>query len=175
MANTLDRRPIANCYWVVPGCFLAGEYPGAFDGAEARQKVRKFLEAGITSFLDLTPEDELIPYKPFLREEAARLGVTVEHRRAPIRDLTVPRPPEMVNILNRIDGALESGCAIYVHCWGGIGRTGTVVGCYLARHGHSGQRALDELTRLWKVMEKATWRVSPETDEQKEFVRNWRE
>ena len=37
------------------------------------------------------------------------------------------------------------------------------------------ERALDELTRLRKVMEKATWRVSPETDEQKEFVRNWRE
>ena len=37
------------------------------------------------------------------------------------------------------------------------------------------ERALDELTRLWKVMQKATWRVSPETDEQREFVRNWRE
>jgi hypothetical protein len=175
MSSALDHRPIANCYWVVPSRFLAGEYPGALDEAEARQRVRKFLEAGLTSFLDLTTEDELIPYTPFLREEAARLGVTVEHRRAPIQDLTVPRPSEMVNILNRIDGAIESGCAIYVHCWGGVGRTGTVVGCYLTRHGHHGQSALDELTRLRKVMEKAAWRVSPETDEQKEFVRNWRE
>lgn len=175
MANTLDRRPIANCYWVVPGRFLAGEYPGALDGAEARQKVRKLLEAGVTSFLDLTTEGELIPYEPFLREEAARLGVTVEHRRIPIQDLSVPRPAEAVNILDTIDSAIVSGHTVYLHCWGGIGRTGTVVGCYLARHGHRGQTALAELTRLWKVMEKATWRVSPETDEQKEFVRNWRE
>ena len=175
MSNTPDHRPIANCYWVEPGRVLAGEYPGALDGAEARQKVRKFLDAGINLFLDLTAEGELIPYEPFLHEEAARLGVAGEHRRMPIRDLSVPRPPEMVNILNTIDGALASGRAVYVHCWGGVGRTGTVVGCYLARHGHGGPSALDELTRLWKVMEKAPWRVSPETDEQREFVRNWRE
>jgi len=24
---------------------------------------------------------------------------------------------------------------VYVHCWAGRGRTGTVVGCYLKRHG----------------------------------------
>ncbi len=175
MDNTLDRRPIANCYWVVPGRFLAGEYPGALDGVDARQKVRRFLEAGVTFFLDLTTEDEWIPYEPCLREEAARRGVSVEHRRMPIRDLSVPPPAEMVNILNTIDRAIVSGHTVYLHCWGGIGRTGTVVGCYLTRHGHHGQSALDELTRLWKVMEKSAWRISPETDEQKEFVRNWRE
>ena len=27
------------------------------------------------------------------------------------------------------------GRKVYVHCWGGVGRTGTVVGCYLVRQG----------------------------------------
>jgi protein-tyrosine phosphatase len=104
--------------------------------------------------------------------QAGRLSRASAHAHP---DLSVPPLAEMVNILNTIDSAIVSGRTVYLHCWGGVGRTGTVVGCYLARHGQRGQSALDELTRLWKVMQKATWRVSPETDEQKEFVRNWRE
>lgn len=34
--------------------------------------------------------------------------------------------------------ALAAGQTVYVHCYGGIGRTGTVVGCWLVRHGLSG-------------------------------------
>ena len=31
---------------------------------------------------------------------------------------------------------------MYLHCWGGVGRTGTVVGCWLVRHGRTGDEAL---------------------------------
>ena len=41
----------------------------------------------------------------------------------------------MTRILDDVDAALADGGAVYVHCWGGIGRTGTVVGCWLVRHG----------------------------------------
>jgi hypothetical protein len=170
-----DHRPIPNCYWVEPGRFLAGEYPGAPGEAEARRKLRLFLEAGVSFFLDLTQPGESPPYAPFLREEAARLKIAADYRRMSIRDFGVPPPAEMTRVLNTIDDALASGRTVYVHCWGGVGRTGTVVGCYLARRGHTGQQALDQLDRLRKAMEKAAWRVSPETDEQREFVQRWRE
>lgn len=162
------ERPHANCYWVEPGRFLAGEYPGARNPAKAREKLRRFLASGITCFLDLTEGHELTPYADLLSQEATAIGTPVEYRRMPIRDLRVPRTPqEMVAILDQIDAAIASGHSVYVHCWGGVGRTGTVVGCYLVRHGRSGQEALRELSRLWQPMEKAARRLhTPETPEE---------
>jgi ADP-ribosyl-[dinitrogen reductase] hydrolase len=63
-----------------------------------------------------------------------------------------------------------------VHCWGGVGRTGTVVGCHLVRSGLSGDEALARVATLFKSMEKSSRRHrSPETDEQEAYVCSWRE
>ena len=40
----------------------------------------------------------------------------------------------MLAVLDAIDIALCEGHGVYIHCWGGVGRTGTVVGCWLKRH-----------------------------------------
>jgi len=119
----------------------------------------------------------MVPYDGLLRELAAELGMPVEHHHHPIPDLSVPRDPrDMVAILDRIDAALAAGRKVYVHCWGGTGRTGTVIGCYLVRHGLSGEEALKRVLELWQTMAKAPfkWR-SPETDEQHDYVRQWRD
>jgi hypothetical protein len=169
------ERPHANCYWVEPNRFLAGEYPGAKDKAGARQILRRFLANGVTFFLDLTEVHELNPYAELLHDEAAAVGKTVMYRRMPIPDLSVPQTgQEMVAILDAIDAALASRHTVYVHCWGGVGRTGTVVGCYLVRHGRSGPQALRDLSRLWQGTEKSKVRPhTPETAEQVRFVRHW--
>lgn len=62
---------------------------------------------------------------------------------------------------------------MYVHCWGGVGRTGTVVGCYLVRSGLSGDEALARIRQL-RRNEATANRPSPETDEQRNMVRSWR-
>ena len=69
----------------------------------------------------------------------------------------------------------DKGKMPYVHCWGGIGRTGTVVGCWLARHGGGGEDALNQLKQLWTNCTKSAIRNSPETDEQENFILNWRQ
>ncbi|EKD82391.1 MAG: dual specificity protein phosphatase, partial [uncultured bacterium] len=56
---------------------------------------------------------------------------------------------------------------------GGIGRTGTVVGCWLRSQGFSGDAALVELARLFSVSNAARFSRSPETDEQRDFVKNF--
>ena len=81
----------------------------------------------------------------------------------------------MVAILDAIDHALAEGRNVYVHCWGGVGRTGTVVGCWLVRHGRTGDEALDQVADWWQSMEKADRRRSPETREQRTYVREWAE
>ncbi|MBN9392910.1 MAG: dual specificity protein phosphatase family protein [Chloroflexi bacterium] len=171
-----QARPIPDSYWVSPA-FLAGEYPGSRHEAEARQKLQALLDAGITFFVDLTEEVErnvsLKPYNQLLDEEAARLGKQVEYRRISIRDIEVPTPETMATILDTIDGALAAGRKVYVHCWGGIGRTGTVVGCYMVRHGLSGEAAIKKIAELREGTPDA-WKTAPQTQAQRDMILNWR-
>ena len=176
-ANT-PNRPIPNSYWVRPGCFAAGEYPGAPDPGTAAAKLRDLLESGIDHFIDLTEAEEpLEPYDQLARKEAHLLGKEVQWERHPIVDVSIPRNPEqMTGILDAIDTALDSGDTIYLHCWGGVGRTGTVIGCWLVRHGLTGDEALAQVAEWWSGMAKARWdRSSPETHQQREYVLSWRE
>ena len=163
-------RPDPNTYWVRPGRFLAGEYPGAPDAMDARERIAAFLEAGITTFIDLTEAHELAPYE-------ALLPSSVEYRRMSIRDAGVPHArSHMTEILDAIDDALARGRNVYVHCWGGIGRTGTVVACWLRRHGRSGEEALAELADFWQTVGKR-YRApnTPETSGQVAWVHGWEE
>lgn len=153
----------SRAYWVRPGRLLAGGYPGSLVELNSREKIAWLLEKGVTSFLDLTQEGELKPYAECLPE-------FITYERMPIPDMGVPRTSEMLTILDAIDTALAAGKIVYVHCWAGRGRTGTVVGCYLVRHGMPGIAALNEIIRL-----RGGRRDSPEADEQYEYVRNWRE
>ena len=170
-------RPSPNSYWVVPGRFAAGEYPGAIYHADAAAKLKSLLEAGIDHFIDLTEPGELEPYARIAEREAQMIGKEVGYERHSIVDASVPhRPEQMAAILDSVANALDEGKTVYVHCWGGVGRTGTVVGCWLVRRGHTGDEALRQLAEWWQIVEKARWhRRSPETREQCEYIRNWAE
>lgn len=167
-------RPISESYWVEPGRFLAGEYPAAPYEYNARKRLGKLLEAGIDTFHDLTTLGELPPYLPILREEAHERGIAIQHIRFPILDHSIPARGMMMAILDAIDSALAKGHNIYLHCWGGIGRTGTSVGCYLVRHGLTGEQALERLAEWWKdVPKSSSFPHTPETSQQKAFILNW--
>jgi protein-tyrosine phosphatase len=173
MEDQLDK-PIPESYWVVPGQFLAGEYPGAYASEEARSKLQRFLDAGITFFVDLTERGELKPYRFILEQEAEKRDMVAEYRRMAIPDVETPSREEMVGILNTIDEAIDEGQRAYMHCWGGLGRTGTVVGCYLVRHGSAPEEALAEIARRRRGLEDGH-RSSPETRAQRQMVLGWRE
>ena len=169
--------PAPNTYWVVPGAFAAGEYPGDFDPDRARLRVRRLLKAGINHFINLTGPNELPPYDEIAQEEARSLGLTVTHERHSIGDLSIPDSPTfMAATLDAIDSAIAGGEAVYVHCWAGVGRTGTVVGCWLVRHGRTGNDALAQIAEWWQNMDefkRAANPTSPQTDQQRNYVRNW--
>lgn len=166
--------PTPDSYWVVAGKFLAGEYPRNYDDETSRDKLGAFLDAGIRVFVDLTTErDPLKPYAAMMREIAEARGLEVDHCRFPIPDLGVPDPDLMREILDRVEQAIADGTPVYVHCFGGIGRTGTVVGCWLAEHGCSGADAVDRIAEM-RAGTPDEQIVSPETAEQREMVTTWR-
>jgi hypothetical protein len=128
--------------WVVPGRLAAGPYPRDLDELQA---------VGIDAFVDLTEAGELPAYG---------VGEGVEYRRTAIRDFGTPSADEMEAILAALEDLLARGRTVYLHCRGGIGRTGTVLGCYLVRQGRTAEEALASID-------------GPETEDQRAFVRAW--
>jgi hypothetical protein len=175
------RLPNDVAYWVIPGSVMAGEYPGAANEEEARLKLRHFLACGVRQFLDLTEEregiepDRLVPYNKILFEEAMAMSHSVKYQRMPIRDYGTPDgSKQMTSILDSIDRAVQAGRLAYLHCLGGVGRTGLVVACYLKRRGQTSEQAIRNLQLLRSRTTKAD-RRSPETPDQQLWVHSFSE
>jgi protein-tyrosine phosphatase len=150
--SDLESTAPDGAYWVIPGRLLAGIYPD-------EEILPDVVAADVDVFIDLTEEDELDPYEADIDGRP--------YRRFPIPDLGTPSPELMREILDELDAALDEGLTVYVHCRGGIGRTGTVVGCWLVRGGRSGEEAIATIAELRGDA------FSPETREQHAFVRAW--
>ena len=171
-------RPLPNSYWATP-LLLATEYPYA--PSLKTQKLDSLLQSGVRTFVDLTEHGELSPYSPSLNKRAERLGIdvnNVEYHCFPIQDRSLPQSVEyMCQILDVLRDNESRGRITAVHCRGGIGRTGMVVGCWLVECGvaQDGDEALAVIAKEWKTVEKCRrYPYSPETGPQFEFVKNFR-
>lgn len=168
------KVPFPRSYWVQEGQLLAGCYPGDNDPAIARKKIIGLSKVGVNLIINLMQADETcrgVPFVPY-QEFARKCGMIC--RRYPIRDNDIPTKGEMIAILCEIRLWVASGRVVYVHCWGGHGRTGTVVGCWLAENGHRGQSALDRIECL-RRNEPTRLSESPSTIQQRQFVVAWPE
>lgn len=161
-----NRRPIENSYEVTKNIY-AGEYPRNKDDESSYAKIRQFESFGITHFIDLTEEGELQPYEPLLYDGAKYL-------RFPIKDESIPQSTESVRgLIAKIKGAIDgnSKAKVYIHCWGGVGRTGLIVGCLLGTlYRQSYYETLKKLEKLFSVCPKSVKRHTPETAEQHQFI-----
>jgi hypothetical protein len=172
----MTKLPIIESYWVEENRFLAGEYPASYEPETARRRIEAFLEAGIRTFIDLTQPHELAPYESILKDQAQIYDLELDYQRFAIRDHGVPSRETMTRILNTIDESIQNGKPVYVHCWGGVGRTGITVGCYLIRHGLTAEEALLRVASLYATRPQNHFlTTSPETPAQFDFVRNWHE
>ena len=163
-------RPLHQSYYL-HGYLFAGEYPGDKDENVAKQKIEHMVHFGVKHFVDLTEEGELKPYSHLLPK-----GTT--YLRFPIPDCGVPQSVESVNrLLDKIADLEKMDGYTYIHCWGGVGRTGTIVGCLKARelqqHNCSDYDALTVLRNYFRDMPKSAYRKTPETPEQEEFIKTF--
>ena len=99
-------RPNECNYWVTES-LLAGEYLIDKYGA-SRQKLRDYLDCGITYFVDLTHPGEKEDYRGMLQEEAAQINLSqqVQYKKCPIPDFGIPSKELMKHILDTIDEAI---------------------------------------------------------------------
>lgn len=160
-------RPLYQSYYIGSGHTFAGEYPGDKNGKKAKNKIRNMLHFGVRHFIDLTEEGELHPYAHLLSS-----GCTYD--RFPIRDVSIPKSThEVYRLIDKItEFSKRDDGYIYIHCWGGVGRTGTIVACLRAEgmENPTIEDALTCLRNLFSEMPKSSHRLTPETKEQEAFI-----
>lgn len=148
------------------------------DDTVARQRLEKFVAAGIRVFIDLTRPDDrngkgLRPYNPVLQRLAIDKGLQLTYISSPIRDQSAPTETQMSEILTLINLFTMQQKPVYVHCWGGIGRTGTVVSCYLIeKKSLTARQAIDKMNLLRKDTPDAR-QTSPQDPTQIALIDRW--
>ena len=161
-----NKKPIKNSYQVTSQIY-AGEYPRDKSEEISTAKLKQFQDFGITHFVDLTEEGELAPYYNMLYPGAS-------HLRFPIRDVSVPKSVDDVhNLVEHIRDIFNNNpeAKVYIHCWGGVGRTGLIVGCLVGDiYKLSYEDAMSRLERLFMACPKSAYRRTPETQEQCNFI-----
>lgn len=158
-------RPLYQSYYVDRKLF-AGEYPGDKYGELAETKLKRMRHFGVRHFVDLTEEGELNPYRQLLPSDTGYL-------RFPIKDVDVPGSVEAVHqLIGNIEYLMQQDGYTYIHCWGGVGRTGTIMACYEAwqMEDPTLEKALTAMRSNFRNMPKSAHRKSPETHEQIDFV-----
>ena len=172
--------PFNQAYWVIPGSLMAGCYPGSEMPAEADSNLTGLLDHGIRHIINLMEPGEInrrgnlfVPYEKPLKDIAAAKGFEVTVERLAIKDMSIPGRAEMARILDRIDANVEQNRPVFIHCLGGIGRTGTVVGCYLARHGYASDQRLIQQIQILRKNTINHHLMSPETNQQLDLVLSW--
>ena len=167
--------PYADTFWVIPSQFLAGEHPTEYEEAGTITRLSALLDAGIRTFIDLTEEQEMKGYHRLLRTVAGSRRIDFTYLRIPIPDRGVPSIWTLSCILDVIDRSVAATNPVFVHCFAGIGRTGTVVGCHLKRHGLATQRdVIAKIAELRQRMPSGS-ESSPHPPEQVWMVENWKE
>ena len=174
------KTPFPRSYWVIPGLLLAGEFPGSKNQDEARTKIRKLVDCGIRQIINLMEPDEtdhsgnsFNNYDLITTEIADDRSVSVNCLQFPIADLNVPAENTMEEILDAITDAIDHGKPVYIHCWGGVGRTGTVVGCFLMKNGLANRSNVLRLIADLRKNDPKSYRTSPENEAQCKFVESW--
>ena len=128
-----DRSPrIPECAdWMIDGKLVALPVPSL-------EEMRELKAAGFGLVVNLTE-------KPGPTAMAAAAGLKGAH--LPIPNMAAPDLEQIQEFVRVVDRYLSAGTPVAVHCLGGLGRTGTLIACYLVFVGGQPGEAITEVRR----------------------------
>jgi protein tyrosine phosphatase len=172
--------PFERTYWVVPGRLLAGEIPSSIDDETRFEKVKNIVDMQFDAVINLMEPLEKTFSGELLRDYSSEMEAYARKRnheisiyRFPIKDLSVTSFDHMKEIIGTLNRLISDNKKVYVHCWGGVGRTGTVIGCYLIENKMATKHNVFNIIEYLKRTTSISHRRSPETDEQAAFILSW--
>jgi atypical dual specificity phosphatase len=119
--------------WLYPDRLLACAYPWGPDG------LADLAEQGISVVVNLHERGHDA-------ERLARFGLTEVH--LPVPDFTAPTADQLTRGVRAINRALVAGQRVAVHCAAGLGRTGTLLACYLVSTGLEPKAAIARIREV---------------------------
>lgn len=119
-----------NFSWMIEKRLAGVSYPRSEDAVALLQQL------GIQALLSLSEER--------LPENLLRI-YHIQWEHLPVTDFTAPTLEQVEHALTIIDGFLERGLPVAVHCRAGLGRTGTILACYLVAQGSSAKDAIRQV------------------------------
>ena len=117
--------------WLIPQRLAGMARP-----SESREALARLREAGIGAVVSLTER----PLPDRLIEES---GLVYLH--LPIANYAPPLPEQVERFIEFCRENIAAGRAVAVHCLAGLGRTGTMLACYLVSQGMDPYQAIDTI------------------------------
>nr|MDO8111596.1 protein-tyrosine phosphatase family protein [Candidatus Sigynarchaeota archaeon] len=157
---------------------MAGPHPGGVFEPAPLNIAQLFFNCNIRHFVDLTDKGEYGPYIPaWEKVDGMEARDAFTYKQFSITDFTVPVPELAKKVLDYIDSTISEGRgAVYVHCYAGVGRTGTIVGIFLARHGIAeGTGVALKIEELRASTRKSQYYYgSPQSHAQFKMIKDWK-
>jgi len=130
-----------NFSWIAEGRLAASGLPGGapYMSGSLEEDLSYFRAQDIGVVVSLTQS----PLDPASLQQAGLIGVHL-----PVPDMTSPAQDTIETFLRVTDEAEDRGHAALVHCRAGMGRTGTLLACYLVREGLPGDAAIEQVRQM---------------------------
>jgi protein tyrosine/serine phosphatase len=163
---------VGRLYEVIPGRLYAGPRPCALEPEEIPVLQDALGRAPVVfiNLLEAFEQSDDIRLRGVYDMAKKSCAGGVEIKYFPCEDHNVTTDESVEEALSTIDECLAQGKIVYIHCWSGVGRTGTIVGCWLRRHGH--KNAIEKIFEL-REGTRDPKRPSPRRVCQIEMINRW--